>query len=1400
MNFVDTWREQATETLIKSAGIAATVRELDLEYALMAISLIWPLREPVQEFDIPAIEAAKMILGRRAKYILAIAQKLDDDLMQAARDLNTQLADDAELNAALNILIKYFKAFYIFTDELTRQQSQQAGSPEPAQSEAGSTMRISPARDASNITEAGETETTTTPTQPPRVFISYARSDGEELAREVRQRLEREGISVWQDRVKMEGGRDWWLQITEALNLVEFMVLVMTPAALKSEIVHKEWRYARQQGVCVYPIQGAANLNFAELPRWMRNVHFYNPKLEWSKLVTDLQQSCETPRVPFMVEDLADDFVARSGQLDKLLSLLLDSNGDPIPATIGLYGMGGYGKTILAKALCHHEEVRQAFDDGVLWVTLGENPGDLTGRVVDLVEVLSGERPGFAGLDAAESRLVQLLADRDILMVIDDVWNVAHLKPFMRGGARCARLITTRNFAALPPKAHSLEVGEMERNEATNLLKIGLPDAPLKPLRELADRLGEWPLLLKLANGTLRDRVYNNNQALSEALVYVNKALDKRGLTAFDAHNAAARDQAVSQTLGISQDLLTEAERQRYGELAIFPSDANIPLPVLEKLWGATAGLDDFDTEELCNRFCRLSLLSHFDPNSRYIAVHNIVRKYLAHEQRERLATLHSQFLNAYAAQYKLAAGQSGPVRWADLPHQESYLWTHLAYHLVGANRGAELAGLMKDLAYLAAKTYLLGAYTTEDDLLRARQAVPNDPVLTRLHQNFSQSSHLLNQGETLAEIANTLHSRLVEVAGLSELIAASEAHLPKPLLTASRRLPDLPEASLIRTLTGHGVTVSACAISADGSTIVSMAGDTILKIWDADTGAERFTLSSHELPGNSCAISNDGSVVASATWDGVLKIWDARTGVERLSIKADTQPLYRCALSGDGSMVVTASKDKLLKIWDTNTGVERRALVGHERSVTGCDISADGSTIVSTSSEGAINIWDANTGALRFTIGAYEAVETFNPAAHLTFTAVPSALLSCAISDDGSTIVAALPNSTLKVWDARTGEERCILEGHAGWIENCAISADGRLIVSASNDKTLRGWDGQTGAALFTLEGHNRAVTGCAVSADGRLVVSSSQDKTLKLWDAESGAEQSKLAGHSYTMAAQYCAVSADSRWVVFDSTDNTLRVVEVETGVERFVLKGHMRPITGCVISQDGTTLISSSQDRTLKIWDVQTGRERMTLRGHLWSVNDCALSRDGKIAISASEDSTLKVWDVATGSERLVLAGHVRGVNGCAISPDNRFIASVSADKTVKIWDAQTGALRFTMTSHAAPVNTCAISPDGLWAASGSNDETVKIWDSRTGQERWTLKGHTSPILGCVFSPDSHFILSVSKDKTIKLWAVESGQCLTSLRIDGAPSSCAWFPDGRHIFAVGTRGAYFLQLIKS
>jgi predicted nucleotide-binding protein len=90
-----------------------------------------------------------------------------------------------------------------------------------------------------------------------RVFLLYAREDGEEIANRIRERVEGEhpDLELWQDLVKLLGGKGWLGQILEAIEKSQYLVMVMTPEAQRSATVQKEWRHARHNGVCVIPVR-----------------------------------------------------------------------------------------------------------------------------------------------------------------------------------------------------------------------------------------------------------------------------------------------------------------------------------------------------------------------------------------------------------------------------------------------------------------------------------------------------------------------------------------------------------------------------------------------------------------------------------------------------------------------------------------------------------------------------------------------------------------------------------------------------------------------------------------------------------------------------------------------------------------------------------------------------------------------------------------------------------------------------------------------------------------------------------------------------------------------------------------------------------------------------------------
>jgi hypothetical protein len=68
-----------------------------------------------------------------------------------------------------------------------------------------------------------------------RIFISYSRKDGGSFSADLHEKLLGQQLSVWQDIVSLEGGRDRWSQIEEALKskALEHFVLLVTPEALE---------------------------------------------------------------------------------------------------------------------------------------------------------------------------------------------------------------------------------------------------------------------------------------------------------------------------------------------------------------------------------------------------------------------------------------------------------------------------------------------------------------------------------------------------------------------------------------------------------------------------------------------------------------------------------------------------------------------------------------------------------------------------------------------------------------------------------------------------------------------------------------------------------------------------------------------------------------------------------------------------------------------------------------------------------------------------------------------------------------------------------------------------------------------------------------------------------------
>jgi hypothetical protein len=337
-----------------------------------------------------------------------------------------------------------------------------------------------------------------------------------------------------------------------------------------------------------------------------------------------------------------------------------------------LWGTGGFGKTTLALSVCHDADVFAACDGGILWVTLGEQPSILP-ELERIYAALTGDRPGFKSQDDAMFEVSRTLQDKRCLIVIDDVWNLQDLKPFLHGSSPSTRLITTRIFrvaldAATP--ANRITIGGPNPDEAAAMLSAGLsvPQASLGHVRQLADRLKRVPLLLQLANRTLVEQI-GLNQSVDDALDWALQKYRDLGVVAFDdrngdehdERNAVARRDAVKKTVEVSLSCLAD-ERQRCLELGVLHEDTDVPFRVLGTLWN----LGDTAVQDLAQRLHNFGLVILNLPG-RSIRMHDFIRQYFESELSEP-ARVHGRLADAWKNPATLPAGY--PVQ-------------HVVYHLV---------------------------------------------------------------------------------------------------------------------------------------------------------------------------------------------------------------------------------------------------------------------------------------------------------------------------------------------------------------------------------------------------------------------------------------------------------------------------------------------------------------------------------------------------------------------------------------------------------------------------------------------------------------------------------------------------------------------------------------------
>jgi hypothetical protein len=377
----------------------------------------------------------------------------------------------------------------------------------------------------------------------------------------------------------------------------------------------------------------------------------------------------------------------RADVLDALKEKILIGSGRPVGVTgvaamLGVQGMGGIGKSVLAAILARDWEMRLTFPDGMLWISLGQTP-TLTLRQKQLAEALGDFSSTFIDEQGGKSHLDGLLATKQCLVILDDVWDLAHVEAFGKLGQECQLLITTRDgglIKALEADPFSLDVlsddqalhllAEWSRQAASSLPAVAL---------QVASECGNLPLALAMVGAMKHDRDVSWKDLL-DLLLDADLAEIEADFPGYYPN--------LLRALQVSVEALDPQIKQRYLDLAVFPEDVAIPEAALGTFWRVKRVILKKTIQILIDRS-----LARRDDDGR-ISLHDLQRDYIR-KQVDDLPGLHNRLLAAYEAKC--------PDGWPGGP-DDGYFFQRLPHHLVAARRADELRNLLLDFRWLEAK------------------------------------------------------------------------------------------------------------------------------------------------------------------------------------------------------------------------------------------------------------------------------------------------------------------------------------------------------------------------------------------------------------------------------------------------------------------------------------------------------------------------------------------------------------------------------------------------------------------------------------------------------------------------------------------------------------------------
>jgi DNA-binding SARP family transcriptional activator/transcriptional regulator with XRE-family HTH domain len=373
----------------------------------------------------------------------------------------------------------------------------------------------------------------------------------------------------------------------------------------------------------------------------------------WQEPPAEVSQAPSPCQLPAAIPN----FTGRTAELSQLARVISGGSSVEVPLAL-ITGLPGAGKTTLALRAAH--ELRSHFPDGQLWVQLdgaSERPRQPAGLLGELLRSLGV--PGAAIPDTLAEKAAMYrsrLADRKVLLVIDDAATAGQVLPLIPGTAGSAVIVTSRMQLGELHGARVMALDLLGHEEAVDLLGRIVGRQRVRADQQAAERLvracGRLPLAVRIAGARLARRPSWPVSLMSDALADQQRRLDE----------LESGSLSVRASFAMSYQALDPAAQRALCFLSTLG-----PTDVAE--WAIAAMLGVADAGDVVNRLTDSSLLTAVGSDATGTAryrLHDLVRDFAV----ERLASDHERERPAAQRRVALAWLQLAAAADARLPSE----------------------------------------------------------------------------------------------------------------------------------------------------------------------------------------------------------------------------------------------------------------------------------------------------------------------------------------------------------------------------------------------------------------------------------------------------------------------------------------------------------------------------------------------------------------------------------------------------------------------------------------------------------------------------------------------------------------------------------------------------------